>query len=186
MKILVTGSAGFIGYHLTKYLAERGDEVLSVDNINDYYDTSLKFSRLDNLGIPSSEIEYNKIIASSKSNNLHFCKIDLADSENLSNLFEFDKFDAVCNLAAQAGVRYSIENPKTYIDSNIIGFFNILEFCRNNNISNLSYASSSSVYGLNKKIPFYCIDRDEFMKWKMRCLCINIYDSRCWEIFVVC
>ena len=158
MKILVTGSAGFIGYHLTKYLAERGDEVLSVDNINDYYDTSLKFSRLDNLGIPSSEIEYNKIIASSKSNNLHFCKIDLADSENLSNLFEFDKFDAVCNLAAQAGVRYSIENPKTYIDSNIIGFFNILEFCRNNNISNLSYASSSSVYGLNKKIPFSELD----------------------------
>lgn len=154
MRILVTGSAGFIGYHLTKFLVDRGDEVVAIDNINDYYDTSLKYSRLENLGVTKKKISSNRFIPSSNSNNLHFIKTDLSDKKALELIFKEYKFDAICNLAAQAGVRYSIENPHTYIESNMIGFFNLIECSRNYDIKNFSYASSSSVYGLNKNIPF--------------------------------
>lgn len=154
MRILVTGSAGFIGYHLTKFLVDRGDEVVAIDNINDYYDTSLKYSRLENLGVTKKKISSNRFIPSSNLNNLHFIKTDLSDKKALELIFKEYKFDAICNLAAQAGVRYSIENPHTYIESNMIGFFNLIECSRNYDIKNFSYASSSSVYGLNKNIPF--------------------------------
>lgn len=161
MKILVTGTAGFIGYHLAEKLLERGDEVIGIDNINDYYDVNLKFARLKNLGINKNDIEYNKIVSSSTYPKHKFIKIDLSDTESIYELFKTEKFDAVCNLAAQAGVRYSIENPHAYIDSNIKGFMNILEACRHNNVTNLSYASSSSVYGLNKSQPFKTEDHTD-------------------------
>jgi len=159
MKILVTGTAGFIGSTLALKLAQRGDEVVGVDNINDYYDRRVKYGRLQRDGIISNledgkNIEYNTPLTSSKYLNLKFIKLNLEDRENLFKLFESEKFDAVCNLAAQAGVRYSLVNPYAYIDSNIIGFINILEGCRNFGVKNLSYASSSSVYGLNDKLPF--------------------------------
>ena len=153
MKVLVTGAAGFIGFHLCKKLIERGDIVTGLDNINDYYDLRLKYGRLTNLGIDKDQIEYGKKIKS-LNDNFKFIKLDLDDRDNLYNLFKEEGFDAVCNLAAQAGVRYSLENPQAYIDSNINGFINILESCRNYNVNNLSYASSSSVYGLNKSLPF--------------------------------
>ena len=153
MKILVTGTAGFIGFHLANRLLARGDEVVGLDNINDYYDIRVKYGRLKEAGI-DEEIEYNKLIDSNKYPNYKFIKLNLEDKENLDRLFENEKFDAVCNLAAQAGVRYSLTNPMAYMDSNIIGFMNILEACRNYDVKNLSYASSSSVYGLNEKQPF--------------------------------
>ena len=154
MKILVTGTAGFIAFHLANRLIQRGDEVIGVDNINDYYDVSVKYGRLKEHGIDKEEIEYNKLIQSKKYPNYKFIKLNLEDRENLEKLFKVEKFDNVCNLAAQAGVRYSIENPYVYIDSNIVGFINILECCRHNNIKGLSYASTSSVYGLNEQQPF--------------------------------
>jgi UDP-glucuronate 4-epimerase len=159
MKILVTGTAGFIGSHLANRLVERGDEVVGLDNINDYYDIRVKYGRLERAGIidvkeDGEHIEYNKLITSKKNENYKFIKLNLEDKENLDKLFETEKFDAVCNLAAQAGVRYSLTNPMAYMDSNIIGFMNILEACRNFDVKNLSYASSSSVYGLNEKQPF--------------------------------
>ncbi len=158
MKILVTGTAGFIGYHLTHKLVTQGDEVIGIDNINDYYDVNLKLARLADLGIDKADIEYNVIAKSSKYKNLSFVKLDLVDNANISKLFLQQKFDKVCNLAAQAGVRYSLSNPHTYIDSNISGFLNILEGCRYNNIQHLVYASSSSVYGSNTKMPFSTSD----------------------------
>lgn len=161
MKILVTGTAGFIGYHLAKKLLNRGDEVVGLDNINDYYDVNLKYARLNELGISKEEIIENKLISSKTYSKHKFVKIDLADTNSIYNLFETKKFDAVCNLAAQAGVRYSIENPHVYIDSNIKGFMNILEACRHNGVKNLSYASSSSVYGLNKSQPFKTSDHTD-------------------------
>lgn len=161
MKILVTGTAGFIGYHLAKKLLERGDEVVGIDNINDYYDVNLKYGRLKELGINQEEIEDNKTTISTIFPKHKFVKIDLADKESMNTLFELEQFDAVCNLAAQAGVRYSLENPHAYIDSNIVGFMNILEGCRHHNVKNLSYASSSSVYGLNKSQPFQTSDKTE-------------------------
>ncbi|MDY0051449.1 MAG: NAD-dependent epimerase [Aliarcobacter sp.] len=161
MKILVTGTAGFIGYHLTKKLLERGDEVVGLDNINDYYDVNLKYARLENLGINKNELEDNKPISSKSFPKHKFVKMDLSDTKSIYSLFEEEKFDAVCNLAAQAGVRYSIENPHAYIDSNIKGFMNILEACRHNSVKNLSYASSSSVYGLNKSQPFKTSDHTD-------------------------
>ncbi|MDD4329154.1 MAG: NAD-dependent epimerase [Aliarcobacter sp.] len=161
MKILVTGTAGFIGFHLALKLLERGDEVVGLDNINDYYDVNLKYARLNELGINKDELEDNKLVNSKTYPNHRFVKIDLADTNSIYNLFETQKFDAVCNLAAQAGVRYSIENPHAYIDSNIKGFMNILEACRHNDIKNLSYASSSSVYGLNKSQPFKTSDHTD-------------------------
>jgi len=155
MKILVTGAAGFIGYHLCEQLLKLGHDVVGLDNINDYYDVNLKYARLKELGISESEIQYNKGISSnSHGNRLQFIKINLEDQENLPTLFEENSFDVVCNLAAQAGVRYSIEKPMKYVESNIMGFANLLECVRNTKVKKLVYASSSSVYGLNEKIPF--------------------------------
>jgi UDP-glucuronate 4-epimerase len=154
MKILITGSAGFIGFHLARRLIARGDEVIGLDCINDYYDVNLKYSRLDLTGISKDDIEYGKIIQSSKFNNYKFIQLKLEDREAILEFFKNEKFDKVCNLAAQAGVRYSIENPFAYIDSNIVGFINILEGCRHNGVKHLAYASSSSVYGLNESMPF--------------------------------
>ena len=161
MKILVTGTAGFIGFHLAKKLLDQGHTVIGLDNINDYYDVSLKYGRLNELGIDKSNLEDNKSLQSSTYSNHKFIKANLEDAETLNKLFETQKFDAVCNLAAQAGVRYSIENPHAYISSNIVGFMNILEACRNYNVKNLSYASSSSVYGLNKEQPFKTTDQTD-------------------------
>jgi len=159
MKVLITGTAGFIGSALADKMVARGDEVVGLDCINDYYDINVKYGRLERSGIiPKLEdgenIEYNKLLISSKNPNLKFIKLNLEDKDNLMKLFEEQKFDAVCNLAAQAGVRYSLINPDAYIQSNIVGFANILEACRHNGVNNLSYASSSSVYGLNEELPF--------------------------------
>jgi UDP-glucuronate 4-epimerase len=139
MNVLVTGVAGFIGAALAKVLLERGDSVLGIDNLNDYYDVNLKLSRL-------AEVE--------KYEDFSFLKLDISNRESIKSLFEKNNFDVVVNLAAQAGVRYSIENPAAYIDSNLVGFANILEGCRQQKVANLVYASSSSVYGANKEYPF--------------------------------
>ena len=159
MKILITGTAGFIGSHLAKRLVERGDEVVGLDCINDYYDINVKYGRLERNGIiknmeEGESIAYNRLLTSSDNSNYKFIKLNLEDKDNMMKLFEEQKFDAVCNLAAQAGVRYSLTNPSAYMDSNIVGFVNILEACRHHGVKNLSYASSSSVYGLNEALPF--------------------------------
>ena len=161
MKILVTGTAGFIGFHLAKKLLERGDEVVGLDNINDYYDVNLKYGRLKELGIEKEDVKEKGFAASMTYPKHKFIKLDLADREGIEKLFKEEKFDAVMHLAAQAGVRYSLENPHAYIDSNIVGFMNILEGCRHSGIKNLSYASSSSVYGLNQSQPFKTTDKTE-------------------------
>jgi len=161
MKILVTGSAGFIGYHLSKALLERGDEVVGIDNINDYYDVNLKYTRLSHLGIEHNKIKNGEKIASSLYDKHTFIKIDISNTENIYSLFEEEQFDAVCNLAAQAGVRYSLENPHAYIQSNVVGFMNILEGCRYYGVKNLCYASSSSIYGLNQAQPFKTSDHTD-------------------------
>ncbi|WP_159800575.1 NAD-dependent epimerase/dehydratase family protein [Flavobacterium sp. MK4S-17] len=154
MNVLVTGAAGFIGYHLCEKLLSMGHTVVGLDNLNNYYDVNLKLQRLSQLGI-ASEPEYNVLVNSEiHAERFRFIKLNLEDRENLPLLFTDNKFDCACNLAAQAGVRYSIENPDVYIDSNVTGFVNILEACRNYNIKKLVFASSSSVYGLNDKIPF--------------------------------
>ncbi|MEA3499549.1 MAG: GDP-mannose 4,6-dehydratase, partial [Candidatus Marinimicrobia bacterium] len=147
-----------IGFHLAKSLIERGDEVVGLDNINDYYDVELKYARLQETGIIRNKIAENKLVQSNKYSNYKFIKLDLADRENILDLFNNEKFDKVVNLAAQAGVRYSIKNPFAYIDSNVVGFMNILEGCRHNNIKHLVYASSSSVYGNSKKMPLSTSD----------------------------
>lgn len=157
-KILITGTAGFIGFHLVNKLLAEGHTVTGLDNINDYYDVKLKYDRLAETGIHKEEIGYNKLTQSSKYSGYSFTKLDLEDSEALSALFRSSGFDYVVNLAAQAGVRYSIENPAVYINSNIAGFANILEACRHNKVKHLVYASSSSVYGLNEKMPFSADD----------------------------
>jgi len=161
MKILVTGTAGFIGHNLAKKLLERGDEVIGLDNINDYYDVNLKYGRLEDLGIKREDVKENEFTNSSSYPKHKFIKLDLSDRDGMEDLFKKEKFDAVCNLAAQAGVRYSLENPHAYINSNVVGFMNILEGCRNHGIENLSYASSSSVYGLNKSQPFKTSDHTD-------------------------
>ncbi len=148
MKVLVTGLAGFIGFHLGKRLLDEGYTVVGYDNLNDYYDVRLKLDRLKQLGIYEKD---NQWITSN--NNLKFVKADLVDKQSLVNLFEIEKFDYVVHLAAQAGVRFSLEAPQKYIDSNITGFLNILECCRYYPVKHLVFASSSSVYGLNNKIP---------------------------------
>ena len=153
-KILVTGAAGFIGFHLSKKLLERGDEVIGLDVINDYYDLRVKYGRLGVLGIVKEEITYNALLKSQVDERFSFIQLKLEDEENIDRLFREQHFNTVINLAAQAGVRYSLENPKAYIDSNIIGFTNLLEACRHHSVKHLSYASSSSVYGLNETMPF--------------------------------
>ena len=162
MKILVTGAAGFIGYHLVKSLVENNHEVVGLDNINNYYNVDLKFDRLKELGIDKhSAKDFINLSTSNLFQNFKFIRMNLEDRNNLPKLFKNEKFDIVCNLAAQAGVRYSIENPETYIDSNIVGFLNILECCRNYSIQKLVYASSSSVYGDNEKAPFQELDNTD-------------------------
>ena len=153
-KILVTGTAGFIGFHLARKLIEMGEDIVGLDNINSYYDVKIKFGRLAESGIQENEVEYNKLVASKKHSNYQFIKLNLEDAENIAQLFEDQKFDYVVNLAAQAGVRYSLTNPSVYVNSNITGFLNILEACRHNQVKHLVYASSSSVYGLNEDQPF--------------------------------
>lgn len=160
MKILVTGSAGFIGFFLSKLLLENGHNVVGLDNINDYYDVNLKYARLFELGIKRENAEtWGSLSLSTKYPNFSFIRIGLEDRKALPDLFKKENFDVVCNLAAQAGVRYSLENPEAYMDSNLVGFLNILECCRHHKIQHLIYASSSSVYGLNKKVPFETKDR---------------------------
>ncbi len=175
MKILVTGAAGFIGSNLAYRLVQRGDTVVGIDNMNDYYDPRLKNARLAHLfGIEVSgneaevnpatgfdtsarkvaQLPYDRVVPSPRFPNFQFYRLDIADREALPRLFAEQGFDAVVNLAAQAGVRYSITNPEAYVDANIVGFLNVLECCRHNGIKHLVYASSSSVYGLNTKTPF--------------------------------
>lgn len=161
MKILVTGAAGFIGFHLSKVLLANGHSIIGIDNLNDYYDPGLKLGRLNELGLNLSSLpNYNHSVLSTHKNlDFNFIRLNLEDRDEIPLLFQKHGFDAVCNLAAQAGVRYSLENPESYIDSNIVGFLNILEACRHNKIKHLVYASSSSVYGLNSKIPFSTEDK---------------------------
>lgn len=154
MKILVTGAAGFIGYHLVKKLATEGHEVMGLDSIDEYYDVNLKFDRLAQLGLDRTGIFYNEVLSSTVYTNLTFTKLNLTDRDNLNAIFNTYNFEKVVNLAAQAGVRYSITNPLAYIDSNILGYINILECCRNYYIKHLIYASSSSVYGMSEEVPF--------------------------------
>ena len=160
-KILVTGVAGFIGFHVSKKLIDLGFEVYGIDNLNAYYDVRLKLDRLKELGIDTqSELFMRQQEVKSGSNeSFRFSQMDLVDEHRLDHLFLQEKFDAVINLAAQAGVRYSIENPKAYIQANVVGFMNILEACRSNQIKHLIYASSSSVYGNQQKVPFSEKDR---------------------------
>lgn len=155
-KILVTGAAGFIGFHLSQQLVKQGHIVVGVDNINDYYDVNLKYARLNELGIlrENSQQFLSLTESSIYRNQFSFVRMNLEDRESLPKLFEKEKFDLVCNLAAQAGVRYSLENPQAYIDSNIQGFLNILECCRHHNVKKMVYASSSSVYGNSDSVPF--------------------------------
>jgi UDP-glucuronate 4-epimerase len=150
MKVLVTGAAGFIGFHLTLALLERDDEVVGIDNLNDYYDPALKQLRLD-------EIAKHPMCS-----NFEFIKADISDRTFMEQLFADSSFDVVVNLAAQAGVRYSLENPHAYVESNLVGFVNILEGCRHSKVKHLVYASSSSVYGMNVKLPFSTDDRVDY------------------------
>ncbi|GAA4319442.1 NAD-dependent epimerase [Compostibacter hankyongensis] len=153
MKILVTGCAGFIGFHLVQALLHRGETVVGIDNINDYYDINLKYDRLEALGIGREHIYWYKIVEADKSG-FRFCRINLEDRRQLLRICEKEGFDVIVHLAAQAGVRYSIQHPDTYIQSNLVGFLNILEVCREIKVRHLVYASSSSVYGLNECMPF--------------------------------
>jgi UDP-glucuronate 4-epimerase len=150
MKVLVTGAAGFIGFHLTLALLERDDKVVGIDNLNDYYDPALKQLRLD------------EIAKHPKCSNFEFIKADISDRAFMEQLFADNSFDVVVNLAAQAGVRYSLENPHAYVESNLVGFVNILEGCRHSKVKHLVYASSSSVYGMNVKQPFSTEDRVDY------------------------
>ena len=154
MKILVTGAAGFIGFHTVKHFAEKGDRVVGIDNINNYYDVELKYARLAETGIRKEFIQNNQSVQSIEYPNYRFIKADLQDKVFIDQLFANEHFDGICHLAAQAGVRHSIDNPYAYINSNIIGFMNILEACRFYPVKHLVYASSSSVYGLNTKVPY--------------------------------
>lgn len=154
MKVLVTGAAGFIGSAVCKRLLKRGDVVVGLDNINDYYDPELKYGRLAGLGIAKDDVAWYKFARSSTYEHFQFIRMNLEDKHAMQMLFANGGFDAVINLGAQAGVRYSISNPDAYIESNVDGFINVLEGCRHNKVKHLVYASSSSVYGLNGKVPF--------------------------------
>ena len=154
MKVLVTGGAGFIGFFITQALLKLGHEVIGIDNLNDYYDVSLKQGRLEALKLFCSENDYTE--------QYQFIEMDIADRAAMSGLFQNNPFVRVIHLAAQAGVRYSIENPGAYVDSNLVGFVNVLEGCRQQKTAHLLYASSSSVYGMNSKIPFSTDDRVDF------------------------
>jgi len=159
VKILVTGAAGFIGAFVCKVLLDRGHQVVGIDNLNNYYDVNLKYGRLAFLGIEKEKCIDNALVNSDLYSLFHFVKLDIIDKQQLESLFDKEKFEVVCNLAAQAGVRYSIESPDTYIQSNVVGFANILECCRHFSVKHLVYASSSSVYGMNAKIPFSEVDK---------------------------
>ena len=156
-KVLVTGAAGFIGHHLCKLLVSSGYNVVGLDNINDYYDQRLKLARLQDMGIDTESIEDRVLIKGE----IDFIKLDLIDKDAVKELFKEQRFDYVMNLAAQAGVRYSLINPHSYVDSNITGFLNILEACRAYPVEHLVYASSSSVYGLNESVPFKTSDHTD-------------------------
>lgn len=158
MKILVTGAAGFIGHHLIQRLVNADCEILGLDSINDYYDINLKIGRLKASGIDMSSLEPSVPVMSTRMPNYRFVRHDLTDREGTATLFQTERFNVVCHLAAQAGVRYSLENPHAYIDSNINGFLNVLEGSRNSHVTHLVYASSSSVYGLNGTLPFHTSD----------------------------
>lgn len=153
-KILVTGAAGFIGFHLVRKLLERGDQVLGLDSINDYYEIELKYARLAETGIDHQLLQPGEPRQSSKYANYQFVQMGMEDKDALQALFKTYQFEAVMNLAAQPGVRYSLENPYAYIDSNVVGFINLLEACRHYQTGHLVFASSSSVYGLNATIPY--------------------------------
>lgn len=159
MKILVTGAAGFIGMSVTLALAKLEYDVVGIDNINDYYPKSLKYDRLQKCGIERADIRYNVMSQSTVFANYRFMKVNLEDASGIQRVFQQEKFDLVLNFAAQAGVRYSLEEPMSYVKSNIEGFLNILEACRYTNVPKLMYASSSSVYGKNEKQPFAKTDR---------------------------
>lgn len=161
MKILITGAAGFIGHKLVKVLAAEGAEIVGLDNINDYYSTDLKYARLADTGIAREDVADGTIVQSRTLPGYKFVKMDLTNRDGLNRLFAGEHFTHVCNLAGQAGVRYSIENPYSYIQSNIVGFLDILEGCRNNGVGHLVYASSSSVYGMDPKVPFKETDRTD-------------------------
>lgn len=154
MKVLVTGAAGFIGYHVAKALLERGDEVVGIDNLNPYYDVNLKYGRLAETGISADGFPDNRLVQSTRYPRYRFSKTDLTDRDALEKHFASESFDTVCNLAAQTGVRYSVENPYVYVQSNVVGFLNMLEASRRHGVKHLVFASSSSVYGLNEKIPY--------------------------------
>ncbi len=164
-KILVTGAAGFIGFHLSRRLVDENFSVTGLDNLNSYYSTNLKANRLNELGIDKKKIDLkdhqSDILKSNTPKDFSFTKTDLSDKETIKNLFEQQKFDIVINLAAQAGVRYSLDHPHEYTSSNVEGFLNILEGCRQSEVSHLIYASSSSVYGANAEIPFNTADRSD-------------------------
>jgi len=151
-KVLVTGAGGFIGFHLSRKLLANGYDVVGMDSLNEYYDPNLKYDRLQALGISKNNISYNQKAVGSSS--FAFYQLSLEDTDKVAEVFKNELFDCVVNLAAQAGVRYSLINPHAYVESNIIGFLNILEGCRHNQTCHLIYASSSSVYGLNTKMPF--------------------------------
>ena len=153
-KILITGTAGFIGFHLSKKLIDEDWEIIGLDNINDYYDINLKYARLGEVGIYRKSINYGEITQSSIYPNYSFIKVDLEDRALIEDLFAKERFNVVIHLAAQAGVRFSVENPHVYISSNLVGYVNILECCRHNKIEHFIYASSSSVYGNTQKVPF--------------------------------
>jgi UDP-glucuronate 4-epimerase len=154
--VLVTGAAGFIGYHLCKAILKMGHKVIGLDNINDYYDVNLKYARLSQLGIAREDIQVFDVITSSTTHGsqMQFVRMHLENREALPKLFKEFDFNMVCNMAAQPGVRYSLENPDAYIDSNIVGFLNILQCCRHHKVKRLVYASSSSIYGNSDKVPF--------------------------------
>src|SRR5574344_524846 len=153
MKILVTGIAGFIGHQLAKSLVSDGVDIIGLDNLNDYYDVSLKYARLKDLGI-NAEVDNGRLCYSTKYKNCSFIRMDITDRDRITDLFSKEGFTHICNLAGQAGVRYSIKNPYVYVESNVLGFLNILEACRQHNMPKLVFASSSSVYGQDDHVPF--------------------------------